>query len=444
MKTITHAKTTSKTAEFIKSDDGSMTILGILLFATMAMIAAIAVDVTNLVAAKSQLQITADAAAHAALYYRDTHEATESKVMAVDVATSGMPEGVYGVVLKPEDIIFGRWDYDTQVFTIDNTSRKAVMVKTGRISERSNSVASYLFQLVGKTDWDVVTPAVFATFRPMCFREGFVSDGVVDIQSNNGFENGFCVHSNEYVSLNSNNTFEPGTVVSMPDTDDIDLPRSGYETNDGLRAALRSGVYRLRILNKMDDLFEGLLTGDPEYIPDYITDTTVINIPPPTNSLKSSDLEPGHVYRLNCNQSGKLTLESGETPFSEVVLITSCEVKFSAGAVLEDVVMANTNTSARSFNAPSSLQLGRDDNCAEGGGVELLTYGSMIFAADLKMFGAQLLAQGDVTFAANATGIQGAQIVARGEISGTSNMTMGFCGSGMESNFEAEYFRLAR
>ena len=31
-----------------------------------------------------------------------------------------------------------------------------------------------------------------------------------------------------------------------------------------------------------------------------------------------------------------------------------------------------------------------------------------------------------------------------GTISGTSNMTMGFCGDGMEDSFRAEYFRLVQ
>ena len=45
--------------------------------------------------------------------------------------------------------------------------------------------------------------------------------------------------------------------------------------------------------------------------------------------------------------------------------------------------------------------------------------------------------------AANANGIDGASIISRGMIDGTSNMNMGFCGSGMEDSFSANYYRLA-
>jgi hypothetical protein len=39
--------------------------------------------------------------------------------------------------------------------------------------------------------------------------------------------------------------------------------------------------------------------------------------------------------------------------------------------------------------------------------------------------------------------MQGASIVSRGTINGTSNSKMGFCLSGMEQNFETDYYRMA-
>jgi hypothetical protein len=55
-----------------------------------------------------------------------------------------------------------------------------------------------------------------------------------------------------------------------------------------------------------------------------------------------------------------------------------------------------------------------------------------------------MLAAGDVSFTSEANGIEGASIVAGGRIDGTTGSVMGFCnGDGMESNFEAWYFKLA-
>jgi hypothetical protein len=124
------------------------------------------------------------------------------------------------------------------------------------------------------------------------------------------------------------------------------------------------------------------------------------------------------------------------------VIVTSCQIKFEQGVKIINSVVATTNTSSKSMTSSSGLQVGLNDNCAVGGGSQLVTAGSMDFPADLQIYGSQLLAKHDVSFAANANGIQGAAIVAGGEISGTSNMSMGFCGIGMENNFHAEYFKL--
>lgn len=425
---------------FSAEETGSLTIHGLFTFMAMATVSAISLDVSNLMSSQTQLQVAADAAGHAALYYRDMHTPEEAKAAAIIQISASMPSEKYGEILAPEDIIFGNWDYDTETFAADPASRSAVQVTTARVASRSNSVASFLFKIVGYDTFDVVTSAVFTTFRPTCFREGFVADGIVDIQSNNAYANGFCVHSNTYVSMNTNNTFEAGTVISMPDMDNIDLPRSGYETNEGLQAALRSGVYRLRILNRIDYLIDGLEDGNPDLIPDYITSTAHVTLT--DGQLDETDFIPGRIHVHACTNKPKITL-SPSVPLSNIILIANCEVKFGASTILEDVIIATRDTSSLSINSPASLQVGRDDGCMTGGGTQIITKGSMNFAADLKIFGGQLLALQDIEFSANASGIEGASMVAGGTISGTSNMSMAFCGAGMESNFEAEYFRLA-
>ena len=131
------------------------------------------------------------------------------------------------------------------------------------------------------------------------------------------------------------------------------------------------------------------------------------------------------------------------TRYLPVFSLTSCDVTFGSGVVLENVIIASKSTDVRSMSAANGIQVGRDDNCAECGGAQLLTLGGMKFAAELKMFGGQLLAADDIEFEANANGIWGAAILSGGNIDGTSNAEMGFCGAGMEDNFEVPLFRLA-
>ena len=196
----------------------------------------------------------------------------------------------------------------------------------------------------------------------------------------------------------------------------------------------------MRVINRLEAIIKGLETGDPEFTPDYITSTTPITLR--GKKFDVTDFTPGRIHTVNCGNGG-ITIDAGAT-LSKVVVIASCDIKLSSRSVLDEVVIATRSTGARSINSPSSLQVGRNDNCATGGGSELLTMGSMNFASGLMVYGSQLLAKDNIEFAANANGIQGASLVAGGEIDGTSNMSMGFCGTGMENNYEAEYFRLAR
>jgi len=421
-----------------RKDEGTITILALYFLAGTLLASAFAVDFAYLQSARTQLQIAADSAAHAALYYRETNSAQEAKAKAVEVASHDMPQAAYGAVLRVDDVEFGHWDRDTRTFTPDPSSVTAVRVRPSRSEDGGNPVTTYLFKLMNHENWDIRTEAIFTTFQPPCLREGFVADGVVDIQSNNGFANGFCIHSNSYVSLNSNNNFEPGTVVSMPDLNALDLPKSGFKTNEGLQVALRRGYYRLRVLNKIDDILADLDAGYGPYVPDYITGMHVYMS---GSKFTAADFTENRIHRIGCNGS-KITIEP-DTHLKNVVILTSCQVFFGQGVVLENVVFFNESTHTKSFTAPSGLSIGANDDCAPGGGAQLVTYGGVDVAADLQLFGGQIIALGNIAFSANAGGIQGASMISGGEISGTSNMDMGFCGTGMADNFEAPYFRLA-
>lgn len=425
------------------NESGSTTVLGLFFFTAAAAVGAAAVDYSNIVAAQTHLQVSADHAAHAALYHREQNDEYDSKLKAIEVANYGTPSSRFGSTLEENDIVFGTWDYDTRTFTEQNNSRSAVKVTTSRISDRFNSVESFLFRLVGIDEFDVVTTAIFTTYRPACFREGFVAQDIVDIQSNNLYGQGFCIHAANYVSLNQGNTFESGTVVSMPDTGDLDLPDSGFDQNAGLEEALRQASYRLRIVNRIETIIEGLKNNDPNYVPSYI-DNMKPTVTLRNKQLDETDFVSGAVHILECNGGGGQAFIKQSAHLKDVVFVTNCQVKFSEGAIIENSILATTNTGANSFNAPSSLQLGKDDNCAVGGGTQLVSMGGMDFASDLQIYGSQLLAKESITFSANANGIQGASIISGDDVSGTSNSNMGFCnGAGMEGNFEAEYFRLA-
>lgn len=425
---------------FCHREDGGLSILNLFFLSTVAILGGIAIDVASVMSARTQLQVTADAAAHAALVEREFFTSEEARTKALNVALGNMPDTRYGEVLKEEDILFGDYDRATGTFTVDDDSRGAVMVQTQRLTQNGNPVSTFLLHFVGLWDWDVRTSAIFETFYPTCLIEGFVAQDVVDIQSNNSYFNGFCIHSNAYVSINNNNFFESGTVVSMPDTDllEVSINGNGEDKNEGLQDALREGKWFIKILNRLDLIVDGVQDSESRFARTYTTDFTTVDIT--KNTIDPSDVPAGHVYSVNCNS--KFTFNSGI--YDKIVLIANCPLQFKNGAEFHDSVIITTDTSNKSMYAPNNLTLGRSDDCADGGGAQMVTYGGFEVASSLEMHGSQIIAAKNVEFSANADGIRGASIVAGGRIDGTSNMNFAFCGEGMGHTFMAEYFRLAR
>ncbi len=424
---------------FETNEDGALTFLNLYLLIGMLIFGGLGIDLAYAYKSRTELQVAADAAAHAAIYTRELGSVEAARAAALDVATEALSSNAFGEVLQPGDIQFGTWNASTKVFSVDNNRKDAVMVNTARYASRGNSVPTFFLSLIGFNEWDVETGAVYETYMPTCFREGFVAEDVVDVQSNNTFTNGFCIHSNTHVKFSSNNWFDDDTIVSMPDLAQIELPASGYETNDGLQEALTEGRYNIRILNRLEDIIDGLKYGDTNYLPDYIYNTFPLTLA--SNKVDADDFTPNRIHTYTCNGGKSLQIEQG-TILSEVVIVTNCKIKFGSNVVLENVVVATTSTDTKSVTAASGLQVGRDDNCAPDGGSQILTMGGIDIPADLKVYGGQLIAMDDIEFAANANGIEGASFISGAHISGTSNMTMGFCGTGWERNFEAKYFHL--
>lgn len=424
---------------FVGDESGTATLMALFFVLISAVLGGLAIDFNKAMARRTHLQVTVDAVAHAALYTRERNSKEAAVAKALEIAAINLPYERNGNALMASDIEFGVWDASKREFTPDPNSKSAVRVHAYRVLERENPVKNILLHMVGFDTFDISRAAVYVTYQPTCFREGFVAELAVDVQSNNAFQNGFCIHSNDHVKVSTNNYFGEDTIVSMPNTDHLQLPRSGFDTNTGLEEALRDNGYHLRILNRLDQLISDISQNSPDTRPDYISTNSIEYLD--GKSVDGSQFLPGRAYVVTCSAGSSLFIKDGGV-IRDTTVATNCQVKFGQGVTLENTVLATTNTNSKSISSPSSLQIGRNDNCAPGGGSQVLTLGGVDIAADMRMYGGQIIAKGDVAFAANADGIAGASIIAGGTISGTSNMTMGFCGDGMEGSFRAEYFRL--
>lgn len=440
--------------QFSRREDGAITSFGVVMSIAMVVVGGLGLDVANAIMARTQLQVAADAAAHAALVAREYKTVSESKQIAIAVAKMSLPEGHFGNTIQESDIEFGYWDYGKKEFRIDPTSDEGVLVNTQRLAERGNGLATFFLRFAGMQNVNVVSQSVFETYYSTCFREGFVAENVVDVQSNNTYGNGFCIHSNDHVEINNGNSFLDGTVVSMPNTEDMVVPTGGYEANPGLVGAMRPGAYELKILDRIGDIIAGVKDKDSEYFRnDYVTTDPLSGNPILSKTLDSTkgggvdlaDWLPGAIHYLNCNSPKKqVAWGKPDEIFVKGILITNCIIKFGQGVQLQDVIMVNENTDLDSFTAASSFTLGRDDGCLPGGGAQLVTLGGVNFPSDFGSYGGQIVAAKAIKFAARNDSVEGISLVSGDVIDGSSLINVGFCGgAGMDNNFVARYYRLA-
>ncbi len=465
-----------KAAGFAAGEEGGIAVGGLIFMVIFLAVGGIAVDLSNAVNIRAQLQMTADSVAHDALYERNfTLGATpaSAKASALALGMDNMNQDFHGVVLATADIEFGLWDASTRRFTPEENSRTAVRVTTHRDEAGANEVGTFLLKFAGFDSWNVRTSAVFETYRPDCLREGFVAENMVDIQSNNEYRNGFCIHSNDVVSMNNNNFFEAGTIVSMPDSSRLDMPNSGYTSNEGLQEALRYGAIQIRLINALREVpstpyatgvaamwnYIQLATreGQLAYVTAAPRQITIVNGRPRPSGASDDQVEAGrdlldrnNALALRPNAVNYLYCSSTSTQLqvrqvlSNVVIITNCQVSFGSGGAVENALIATLHTGASSFGGSSDSRIGRVDSCGIGGGAQLISLGGMNFASGISIHGGQLIALREISFAANGDGLRGTSIISGDTVSGTSNMQMGLCGTGMEGNLSLPYFRMVQ
>lgn len=430
---------------FARREEGGMTILGLYIFMMMMLIGGLALDVSNAIQARTQLQVAADAAGHAALFsrVREFKTPSEAKTKAIEIAALNMPSGYYGNVLAESDIVFGDWDSATQTFTPDATSLNAVWVSTRRIEENSNALATYLLKIIGLTSLDINTDTVWEMYTPGCMMEGFVAEGEILFEGLNDFRSGFCIHSNTRVDMQNANEYEADSVVSIPDPlSDVTGPGTLADiiaANPGLGDALRPGAYELNIPERIDEIYAGMLTPGSEYYQSWLTDPTLVDLP--RGAGFEAGLIAGGAYYIGCNAPAQQLTFTANFTLQNVILITNCRIQLGEDMRIIDSILYTSNTRNDSIAGAAGVEVGDNDSCAAGGGSYMISEGGMQFAAAFQNYGSQIIAEQDINFAASGIGGEGASFFAGGQITATTQMDMGFCGGGLPT-FIDDFFRM--
>jgi hypothetical protein len=254
-----------------------------------------------------------------------------------------------------------------------------------------------------------------------CWLNGLISRKFVDARSNNVFSN-ICIHGETGVGFNNHNYFENATLVSMPQMEWLELPGNRFKFNHGLESRLMERDNDPWIVDHIEEMIEEVTGPDADGRP-YATNVLVAD-------FDVDALETDTVYWVECGASGTLTIPRDEV-LDGLTVMTNCAIEFGRDVVLIDTTIGTTGDAATSashtVHTPSGLIIGRDDDCAPGGGSRLLIDGSFHSAAKLKMNSSQIIASSTVKLAAQALGLDGISVLAGDDIDVTSNNGFGAC-----------------
>jgi hypothetical protein len=425
---------------FVRCESGSMTIHGLFTFAACCAIGAIGLDVTHIYAARTQLQVAADLAAHAALYQRyQGRSPTDARSDAIAAVQYGMPRTSYGDVITPTDIRFGNYAAATRTFTPTATSSTAlpaaVEVRTSQAGD--NPVATFLFRIVGVNEMDVSARALFVATGDPCDRtQGLFAIGEVTPNSNNFYSGSFCVHSQTRVGEQNEPNYAPGSSVSAPNMASLTCQNKCTSFNNARRTGsydLNQRLNPLRLSGTLAtetraDLLADVRAAMPNWDWNGISQTIEAPALPTGSGIISPSSVNNRVVYYDCRSSGGSAPLDG-TYRKTVLLLHGCAASLK-DVTLEDSIVYTTNTDPRNsiaVHGSGSLMLGTDNNCDGSGSAAILTRGGFDAPAKLKFEGGTVLALGNVKFAAQfgyahkGDAGQGVSIVSGGTIDPTSN-----------------------
>ena len=429
--------------------------MGLFWFMLMVGITGMAVDSTNGFRSRTMLQATADASALAAAIDLPNNAAVTAT--AVSYADNNMGVDLNGTVLNTADVHVGHWNASTN--SLDTTSGfpDSVMVTVRQTEENSNPVPVNFLRIVGLSDWNVQAQAVAQRFIPECLKDGLVAEGTVNIESGNGFVNNICIHGQQGVEMQIDNSFQSGVTVSMPDPDSqLSTPSGSMTSNPGLPEALRENILHPRMVKDLDNIIAKLRdpsldTGLVKVIPSYIDAT--LPVIAETNKIDFTGLNfptgSGRIYDIDCKGKPTVNIPAGIT-ISNVVIVIECSIAVNPGATLTNVVLSSYrvgNGQADPLNhtnisVAANVQLGAPDLCALGGGVQFFSAASVQISSSAIIDGLQIVAAGDIQLGTRDIGINGISAQAGQDITLEANNTFGLCNGGAPNLFTIPYYRL--
>lgn len=215
---------------FRHEEDGVGTVFSIFLLVMLIIVSGVAIDGSNYWRHQQMMQQTADVAAHSGVVKIAMGGGEQDiRTSVVDYVEANLPQSGNGNLFADQgsDIELLRYDEITNTLHSDGTPN-AVRVLLHRDQASGNPVqtialrVSDLFMPSGgmqMSTWNLTIQGVaaMAKMQGCNSTDGLYAKGDVQLSSSNTFGAGYCLHGQNEVWLSQQNTFMPGSGISMPD-----------------------------------------------------------------------------------------------------------------------------------------------------------------------------------------------------------------------------------
>ena len=420
MKTKSDVSLSRTVREAVADDSGAGAIIGMFLLFTMLIAGSLAIDYSNGVRTKAQLQAVADSAVLKAA------EMLPEGAEAVREAAIAHAERFGPNLVLAEDVLIGTWA-DGEFTVGEGSDANAVAIRARRADRNSNPLPTQLMFLVGIDRLNISAPAIAARIneeaeKGACSTGGFVARGQIDGNSSNTYRDGFCLHGEEAVRVHNRNLFEYGTIVSSADIANI----RGHRNNHGLSDALRAASHTFSRAEDLTDLLDTIETEgvSSDDLPSYITAGPVH-----LSSIRDSDtLQRGMLYLVD----GNVNLR-GDRFFENVAIVATGNISISSNVDLRNVFLAARG----SLSISSNVDIGgsAQDYCTQDSySSHILALGNISLNSNIELRGSFMASQGNISMNSNNDATQGTYAEALGNITFNSSMFMQGCKTGHDDD----------
>ncbi|MGI1661589.1 TadE/TadG family type IV pilus assembly protein [Palleronia sp. KMU-117] len=460
--------TSRAAARFAHDEDGAGTVFGLFLFMVFVILGGVALDSSNAWRNSTHLNASADSAAHAgAVALANGGDLDDVRAMAQAAAVTNMPQQRYGTVVGNAVNNIQLMHFDTATRELSSTGTlNAVVVDLGQTATNANAVRTYFLRLMGVNSWDVTgrSIAVYDASAECNNTDGIYAEDEVSLSSQNSVGSGFCVHSQHAVWLPQQNSFGPGSMVSMPNLADCkskctqsanpginpmainmilpdfrDYIENTYDAFNASSSALKSAWFSQKGLTGINWTLNIKPLKDAGVVPKNKSLDIGSVVTMTWDQFHAMPALPrGLVYNIDCPNNGnssktRLTFNATTGVMDDSALLTDCSIRFDDGAmVLGSLVVTIREQSTATVTSGSKVTVADPTKqCNNADRTTVMALGKVSAPAEFVMSNVTLVSDDDVDIAsATSSGVvsRGLSIYATGKVSLSSQHTLEVCG----------------